>query len=183
MKFLANVKNKYLIKSENISNIWYHLTDRGRFKLDSKFTPADNSISIYDRSGKAGIYVASRVDVWVNGHNYWRPFVVEFKIDPSVFENPQVHGRWGGERFIPASLFNNIEIQRVIPLDAYAREKFEQHGWIESELKKEFDTGKPIIAKPWEYPFRGYKYKGKNVRDMSSSEINNLKQQLKKVKG
>jgi len=168
----------------NPEGTWYHLTDNEKFKLDPKFTPDDASISIRDRSGQCGIYLAPDIETWVNGHGYWRPFVVEFHVD-QLPKGHGLQGRWGNEMFVPASLFDKLTIQRVIPLDAYAREKFGQYGWIEDESRQEFDTGKPITLKEWEKvgQFKGYKYKGKDVRDMPSADVLKLKQQLKKVKG
>lgn len=168
---------------------WYHLTDRSKFKLDPKFTPEDNAIAIEDRSGKPGIYLGPDVELWVNGHNYWRPFVVEFRVDPSVKNDPGVHGRYGGEMFVPATSFDKLSITRVIPIDAYAREQYGEPGWIESELGVEFDTGLPVPrrgAPGWAEAYkkyRGYRYSGPDVRSMASSEVNRLKKQLRQVKG
>lgn len=161
---------------------WYHLTERAKFKLDPRFTPADNAVAIEDRSGRAGIYLAPEVEPWVNGHGYWRPFVVEIQVDPSVKNDPGVGGRWGGELFIPASSFGKLTIRRVLPIDAHAREKYGQHGWIERDLGREFDTEKPIVAKDWEYPFRGYRYTGPDVRDMPQAKTDQLKRWLRQVK-
>jgi hypothetical protein len=161
-------------------NLWYHLTDRARFKLDPRFAPEDNAIAIVDRSGRPGIYIGQDVERWVNGYNYWRPFVVEFDVDPSVVEDPGVHGRYGGEMFVPATSFDKLTIQRVIPLDAHAREVFGDAGWIEGELGIEFDTGDPI--RPGHRSYRGYRYPGPDVRDMPSTDANLLKKQLRQVK-
>jgi hypothetical protein len=167
-------------------NLWYHLTDRARFRLDSRFAPEDNAIAIVDRSGRPGIYLGQSVEAWVNGYGYWRPFVVEFDVDPSVVEDPGVHGRYGGEMFVPASSFDKLTILRVIPLDAHAREVFGEAGWIEGELGIEFDTGNPI-PRPgslgWDHrKFRGYRYPGPDVRDMPLAQVNHLKRQLRQVK-
>lgn len=166
----------------NATWILYHLTDRAKFKLDPKFAPADNAFALEDRSGRLGIYLAPDVEKWLHGHGYWRPFVAEFRVDSSVTKDPGIHGRWGGEIFIPASSFGKITLQRVIPLDAYCRETYEAYGWVESALGQEFDTGKPIPKQFQGYPFKGYKYAGKDVRDMSSEETNQLKHQLKKAR-
>jgi GNAT superfamily N-acetyltransferase/ADP-ribose pyrophosphatase YjhB (NUDIX family) len=162
------------------SDLYYHLTDKPKFKLDPNYAPEDNAIAIEDRSGRKGIYLATDVERWVNGHGYWRPFVVEIKVDPSVKENAS--GRYGGEMFVPAELFDKLNIERVIPLDAYAREHFGAHGWIEEELRKEFDTGKPIDDQE-RYPFHGYRYAGPDVRQMSVDATKRLARDLKKVKG
>jgi hypothetical protein len=166
---------------ETSSSTWYHLTDRARFKLDPKCTPADNAFAIEDRSGRPGIYLGRSVESWVNGFGYWRPFVVEFKVDPSVMSDPGVHGRWSDEMFVPASSFDKLTIQRVIPLDAYAREEFGEPGWIESGLGVEFDTGDPVVERSRKY--KGYRYPGPDVRTMASADVARLKKQLRQVKG
>jgi GNAT superfamily N-acetyltransferase len=169
-----------LEEADDQPNPWYHLTDRARFRLDPRFAPEDNAIAIVDRSGRPGIYLGQDVERWVNGYNYWRPFVVEFDVDPSVVEDPGVHGRYGGEMFVPATSFDKLTILRVIPLDAHAREVFGEAGWIEGELGIEFDTGDPI--RPGHRSYRGYRYSGPDVRDMPPSQVNHLKRQLRQVK-
>ena len=156
---------------------WYHLTDRARFKLDPRFMPADNALAIENRSGRPGIYLAQDVEQWLNGMGYWRPFVVELQVDPSVISDPGVHGRWGGEMFVPASSFDKLRVKRVIPLDAYARETYGEPGWIESGLGVEFDTGQPIMAR-----YKGYRYAGPDVRVMPAADVERLKKDLRRVK-
>lgn len=164
---------------------WYHLTDQAKFKLDSKVAPADNAVAIEDRSNQLGIYLTPDVERWVNGFGYWRPFVVEFKVDPSVLKDPGVHGRYGGELFVPAASFNKLAIQRVIPIDAYAREQYGEPGWIESDLGVEFDTGNPIPrpgSRGWSEAYKqykGYRYPGPDVRQMPSADVKLLKKQLR----
>jgi len=170
------------------NSMWYHLTDRAKFKLDPKFTPADNAIAIEDRSGRPGIYLGQSVEAWVNGYNYWRPFVVEIKVDPSVKDDPGVHGRYGGEMFVPATSFDKLHIQRVIPIDAYAREEYGEPGWVESDLGVEFDTGEPIPQRGqpgWAEAYkkyRGYRYPGPDVRQMPAGDAARLKKDLRKAK-
>jgi hypothetical protein len=174
----SGVAQAPIAREAEIPSTWYHLTDRARFKLDPNFAPADNAIAIVDRSGRPGIYLGEDVEVWVNGHGYWRPFVVVFQVDPSVVNDPGVHGRYGREMFVPASSFDKLTIERVIPLDAYAREVYGESGWIESNLGVEFDTGKPIQER-----YKGYHYPGPDVRVMSQAEVARLKKQLRQVKG
>ncbi len=168
--------------------MWYHLTDRAKFKLDPKFAPADNAVAIEDRSGKPGIYLGQSVEKWVNGFGYWRPFVVEFSVDPSVVNDPGVHGRYGGEMFVPASSFGKLKIQRVIPIDAYARETYGDYGWIEDSLGIAFDTGEPIPKQgtpEWveaKKKLKGYRYPGPDVRSMPGEMASRLKKQLRQVK-
>lgn len=167
------------------SSAWYHLTDRAKFKLDPKFTPADNSVAIVDRSGNLG----QSVEKWVNGYNYWRPFVVEVKVDESVTKDPGVHGRYGGEMFVPATSFDKLKVERVIPIDAYCRENYHEFGWIEDDLGVMFDTGEPIPKEGTpEYAeakkkLHGYHYPGPDVRSMPSAEASKLKKDLHRVKG
>lgn len=61
-------------------------------------------MSIVDRSGRPGIYIATDVEGWLNGHGYWRPFVVEFEVDD------------GGEMFIPA-VSTGLENPNEVRLD------------------------------------------------------------------
>ncbi len=163
--------------------LWYHLTDNAKFKLDPNYAPEDNAVGIHDRSGKKGIYLAKNVETWTNGHGYWRPFVVEFSSDRDLKEQPGNHGRYGGEVFVPAERYDQLKLERIIPLDAYAREQFGGYGWIEDELKEEFDSKKPIPKGFNGYPFHGYRYAGPDVREMPAAEITRLKKNLKKVKG
>jgi hypothetical protein len=157
----------------------YHLTDNPNFELDPNYAPEDNAGAIQDRSGVKGIYLAKDVEVWVNRYHYWRPFLVEIYADPELLEKDRL-GRWGGEVFVSAEDFDKLRINRIIPLDVYARETFGQHGWIESRIGVEFDTGDKITAKPYEYPFRGYTYDG-DVRNLPKPEIRKLLQQFKKA--
>lgn len=164
----------------------YHLTDRARFVLDPRFAPADNTIALQDRSGRPGLYLAPRIEGWVQGHGYWRPFVVEFGVDPQLIDDPGVHGRWGGERFVPAASFGRLTLRRVIPLDAYIREQYRDHGWIESALGRTFDTGEPIVTPGWNAPRArpfpdGYRYPGPDVRTMPMAEVRRLKADLKRA--
>jgi hypothetical protein len=174
---LPRTRRSMAAEGDAIPSTWYHLTDRARFKLDPKFAPSDNALAIEDRSGQPGIYLGQSVESWVNGYGYWRPFVVEIKVDPSVVNDPGVHGRYGGEIFVPASSFDKLTIERVIPIDAYAREEYGEPGWIESALGVEFDTGAPV-----EKTYRGYRYAGHDVRTMPADEVAKLKKQMRQAK-
>lgn len=156
----------------------YHITSKANFRLNPNYAPKDNAVSMDDRSGIKGIYLARDVERWVNGHGYARAFVAEIFADPLVIDQDRV-GRWGGEVFVPADQFDKLKINRVVPLDVIAREEFGVHGWIERSHGHEFDSGNKIMAEPWEYPFRdNYKY-DKDVRDMAPDEIAMIKQHFK----
>lgn len=167
--------------------VWYHLTDRSRFRLDPKFAPEDATFALEDRSGQRGVYLSPEPDVWLASHGYWRPFVAEFIVDQAVVDDRGVHGRWGGEMFVPASSFGRLRLHRVIPLDAYARERFNEPGWIESALGRAFDTGEPLptVGSPeWialRRAMRGYRYDGPDVRDLSTESVSVLKRQLRQA--
>lgn len=168
-------------KADKPTKKYYHITDNPHFALNSNITPEDNSISLNDRSGRKGIYLAQSVDTWVNGHGYARPYVAEFEADPSFMDSKDVGGRWGGERFVPNHHFDKIKLNRVIPIDAHAREQYGGHGWIERERGKEFDTQEPIsnsMLTPRK-SFEGYKYTGKDVREMSPEEHTSLENHFK----
>ena len=61
--------------------------------------------------------------------------------------------------FVPARHFEKLHVNRVIPIDAHAREEYGEHGWIEEHHGTEFDTHKLIkeqgmggalpVALPW----------------------------------
>ena len=159
--------------------LWYHLTERAKFKLDPKFAPSDNSIAVVDRSDRPGIYLGQSVEKWVNGYGYLRPFVVELEVDPSVMTDPGVHGRYGGEMFVPATSFGKLTILRVVPIDALAREEYGEPGWVEGTLGFEFDTGEPI---PRHARYPGYRYQGPDVRAMPTAEANRLKKQASQAR-
>lgn len=100
----------------------YHITDKANFKLSANHAPSDNAISITDRSGHKGIYLATKdgVEKWVNGHGYIRLFVAEIAVEQSALEHDQVSRR-NGEVFVPADQFGKLNVLRVVPLDAICR--------------------------------------------------------------
>jgi hypothetical protein len=164
---------------------WYHITNRANFRLNPKYAPRDNSISIEDRSGRSGIYLARDIEPWLNGHGYWRPFVAEFDVDPTVRDDPGVHGRWGGEMFVPAASFDKLHLKRVIPLDAWARERYGLFGWVEEQVGRRFDTGDAIQFGPGRRPIdppRGYRYPGPDVRQMSPGDLTRLKSDFREFR-
>jgi len=174
-----------MIHSTQEPEVWYHLTDRARFRLDPKYEPEDNSLSIEDRSGQPGIYLGKSVERWVNGYGYWRPFVVEFEVDPTLKDDPGNVGRWGGEIFVPAESFHRLRIKRVIPIDAWARETYGDFGWVEAWKGQEFDTGNPIelakvgfSSRPINPP-KNYRYTGPDVREMSRAEVARHKKDMR----
>lgn len=172
------------LKTHPGGELWYHLTDDAKFDLDPAYAPEDNAVAFEYRGGRPGIYLSQDVERWVNGHGYWRPFVVEFLVDPSVKTDRGVHGRWGGEMFVPAASFGKLTIQRVIPLDAYGREQFGGYGWIEVETGFAFDTGEAIektYADRVRRRFQRYSYSGPDVREMSASNTRWLADQLQLV--
>lgn len=147
----------------------YHLTDNPKFALDPNYAPVDNSISIYSRDGQRGIYLCPDPEQWVNGYNYVRPYLAEFSADPSLENVADLYGRWGGELFVPAEHFDKLRLVRLVPLDAYAREHYGAHGWIEEHHGTTFDAEQPIPSRPL-YPFRPYRYAGPDVRQLSEAD-------------
>lgn len=160
---------------------WYHMTDRAKFRLDPNFTPADNAFALEDRSGVKGIYLAPNIERWVNGQGYLRPFLVELTADAALKKAPGVHGRYHGEMFVPAAAFDRLRIERVIPIDAFAREQYGSYGWIEDAAREEFDTGRAIPPRAAHYPFHGYRYTGPDVREMDAATVARLKKAWRKA--
>jgi hypothetical protein len=145
---------------------FYHLTDRRKFKLDPKKVPADNALSINQRT-RPGLYVApGSVESWWNGQQYHRPYVAEVKVPKGVAQEE----RWGGERFIPGEQMHQAEVSRVIPVDAHVREKYGLHGWVEEHHGTEFDTGAAIPDEWQGYTQRGYRYEGPDVREFTPEQ-------------
>lgn len=155
----------------------YHLTDAAQFKLNPKKVPADNALAINERTAP-GLYVAKDrrgVETWVNGYGYLRPFVVELDVPEDVLTDE----RWGNEGFIPAEHFDKVEVKRVIPTDAFARETYNDYGWVETELGSRFDDGMPVperrLFQAYEGLPAGWRYEGPDVRDMAPAEVKRLK--------
>lgn len=148
----------------------YHLTDRARFKPSAAKVPEDNTFAVQQRT-RPGLYLTADPERWVNGHGYVRPFVAEVKVPKGVAE----HGRWGGERFVPGEHLQQAQVSRVIPLDAHARERWGEHGWIEEHHGTAFDTGESIPrpgAAGWRPgALRGYRYEGPDVREMDKDTV------------
>ena len=151
--------------SEPQFGTFYHLTAKAKFK--PKPIAPENNTTLGGRY-KPGLFLTDSPERWINGHGYMRPFVAEVKV-PMAHLDPTPG--YQGERFLPAEHIKSAQVTRVIPTDAHAREKYGQHGWIERRTGTEFDTGEPITAKDWEYPFRGKTYEGPDVRDMPPEQI------------
>lgn len=165
---------------------FYHLTDNPHFALDPKFEP-ENNTTMGGRMSP-GIFLGKHPESWVNGHNYVRPYVAEIHAHPDLGEQSGVHGGYQGETFVPAEHFGKLQVNRVIPLDAHAREEYGASGWIEQHHGTRFEDDKPLPKEfgnvmPYNYsdpykahsdyktlPKQDYRYSGPDVRDMSAAE-------------
>lgn len=147
----------------------WHLTDDPDFGLDPDFVPEHNALSIRQREDR-GLFMTDNPEKWINGHGYVRPFVAELEVP----EDAMHAERWGGEMFMPSENFDRATLSRVIPTDAYARETFGSHGWVEDRVGRTFDTDEEIppyrIGMSWDevYPFKGYRYDGPDAREMDN---------------
>ena len=157
---------------------YYHLTDNPKFKLDPDKVPEDNSVTLSRILGpeRKGMYVTKDPERWVNGHGYVRPYVAEIHANPSHIQG----GEYSGEGFIPSEHLDKARVHRVMPLDAYAREQYGDHGWIEEHHGTTFDTGEPIHERKFGEPHRPvfktpYQYDGPDVRDMPKAETDRHK--------
>lgn len=162
---------------------YYHLTDRKNFKPSARKVPADNALSVRSRKDP-GLYVADSVEGWWNGHQYHRPYVAEVRVPKGVAREE----RWGGERFIDAEHIGKVEVPRVMPTDAWVREKYREPGWVEDQLDSAFDTGEKF-ERSWGVPtkkFEDYTYDGPDVREFTPEQhkehVSRLRQ-YKKAQG
>ena len=155
----------------------YHITDDPKFTPKADQVPSDNAFALHERTA-AGIYLTPNPESWVNGHGYVRPFVAEVHV-PKGVGHP---GRWGDEHFVHGDEIHRLKVNRVIPLDAHAREEYGSPGWIEKHHGTTFDTGEKIKPAGFNstsaeiYPYRGYKYPGPDTRDMSPAEVQRHRQ-------
>lgn len=116
---------------------YYHLADEVNFQLDPTFHPRNNTTIGGDWS-EPGIFVTDSPEHWLNGYGYWRPWIVEFQVAPGVGKD------FGDETFIPATAFDQVRMTRVLPLDGYCREEYNDWGWTEDHFGTQFDTGEPV---------------------------------------
>jgi len=158
----------------------YHLTDKAKFSLDPKRVPTDNTFALQERTAP-GLYLVDKygVERWLNGNGYWRPFVVEVMV-PEEYVRPE---RWSGELFLPAEHFDKAKIERVLPLDAFAREVFKDYGWTETHFETTFDTNEPIEMRvrhtlPMSKPPPGWHFRG-DVRTMSPAWVKQYKKRVR----
>jgi hypothetical protein len=135
-------------RTAKLTPVMYHLTDKVDFKLDPKRHPANNTTLGGDWP-HAGIFLSDRPESWLQGYGYWQPWLVEFEVDQSVAEVENFMGQgYGGEVFIPATAYDKLRIKRVLPIDGYCREEYQEWGWTESYFETDFETGKPLPEGP-----------------------------------
>ena len=156
--------------------VYYHMTDKAKFKPSAKHVPEDNALALHERTSP-GMYLTKSPESWVNGHGYVRPFVAEVHVPRGVGHAE----RYNGEHFVPAADLAKVKVNRVIPLDAHARETFGEPGWVEEHHGSTFDTGAPITphGHPGTTKFPDYHYDGPDVRDMSSDVVRQHKQRVR----
>lgn len=154
---------------ENEYETLYHLTDNAKFSPDPSYTPQDNTVAIESRA-RPGLYTGDP-ERWINGSGYIRPFVAEMRVPKGAAEK----GRWGGENFIPGEKVASAEVTRVIPTDAFARERYGSPGWIEEHHGTAFDTGEKItLPDVFSGPgtrFPDYRYDGPDAREMDHDTV------------
>ena len=147
----------------------YHLTDTVDFRLDPNYRPQNNTTWGGDLSPR--IFLTPRVETWVNGYGYWRPWVVEFSVDPAIYDFEWATGGYGGEVEVRAENYDMLRITRVLPLDAWCRETYGEFGWVEMWEERTFDTREVIEIGSWSRPLnppRGYRYPGDARRESAS---------------
>lgn len=132
-----------------------------------------------------GIFLTKDVEPWLNGYGYWRPYVSEIEAPDDLDKYDGVVGGYSGEAYVPAQHFDKLKVKRTIPVDAYGREEFGDHGWVESNQGQDFQTGEPITpAEGNMRPFAewgeksNYKYPG-TAMDQSPEWRENYEDQVR----
>jgi hypothetical protein len=166
------------------SQQFFHITDNPKFALDPTHRPENNTT--VGGHLDPGIFLTKSPESWVNGHGYVRPYVAEIHAHPDIDQAEGVHGGYQGEKYVPAAHFDKLQVKRVIPLDAHAREAYGAPGWVEGHLGTTFDTGEKIKEPGWgapvsaHYPYQGYTYPGPDVRDLPKKETNRQAARVRK---
>jgi hypothetical protein len=133
----------------------WHLTDDPNFVPDPTHTPDLNSFGGDLTENKpAGIFVG-RPEFWMQAHGYERPYVAEVE-GRLLKDGPTMYGS-KDERFLQAPL----RTLRVLTIDEYAREHFNDQGWVESHFDTRPYNQIPKIPKG---------YVGRSVSDMTQEE-------------
>lgn len=153
----------------------YHLTDKVDFRPDPKKRPQINTT--IGGEMPPGIFLTPSPEGWVNGYGYWRPWVIEF--DAPDLDAMEGAWREGNEVFIPAAHYDKLRMGRVMPLDGYCREEYQDWGWTESFFGTTFDTNTPIT----EEQQRGYHnwpgYRSPDARQMDPAWQASYKKRVK----
>lgn len=152
----------------------YHITDNPDFALNPHHSPERNTVDIESATHdgmRPGIFLTKDPERWVNGHNYVRPYIAEIHAPHNLHEHEGVHsGGYNGETYVEGHNFDKLHVNRVMPLDAHAREEFGGAGWIEGHHGTAFDDEHPLTSHEINTGFRGYHYPGPDARDMSPQQ-------------
>jgi hypothetical protein len=168
---VRDLREQHTATADAQHDVLYHITDNPHFSLDPTRHP-ENNTTLGGEWPHPGLFVSRSPEAWVNGHGYVRPYVAEIHVP----KGRPGFGGYSGEDFIHADDFDKVRVNRVIPLDAHAREEYGSPGWIEEHHGTAFDTGAPIespgMGAPVSayYPYRGYRYDGPDVRDMKAGQ-------------
>jgi hypothetical protein len=139
----------------------WHITDNPKFSFDPKRHGVINT-TLGGQMTEPGLFVTQDPESWVNGHDYVRAFIAE--IEHPVIE----HSFQANEHYLPAALYDQSVVKRVIPLDEYVREHFHDQGWIEGF----HDDGLPPVA-------ADYRYDGPDAREMSAAVVRRHRARVK----
>jgi hypothetical protein len=134
----------------------WHITSNPQFSLDPNIRPQWNSTM--GGEAEPGLFVTKDPEFWVNGHDYIRPFIAEIEHPAQGMERGYYSS---ADQFLPASLYSQSRIRRVMPIDEWVRETYHSPGWIESALDD--------IDQYHQFP-KDYRYTGPDVRDMPPEE-------------
>lgn len=152
--------------------VWV-ITSKPKFKLDPNHKAQHNYTQIVDVPDMKGIYVTNDPEYWWNRYQYRRPFIAEITVNGKVpWENvPQ----GSHQAFINGVDFGKLKVDRVIPIDEWVHENYQEHGWVE-EFHGTTNDGTPLAEREYgKRPFaKGYRYSGDDVRDMAPEQVKEL---------
>lgn len=158
LPWLAEWAGQHGVKSQKAASpkvrSW-HITDNPKFSLDPARVGQVNS-TLGGAMKEPGIFVTQDPEFWVNGHNYIRPFIAEIE-HPAEIGSGYYEAK---DQYLPARLYGQSKVKRLIPLDEWVRETYHEPGWIEEGLG---DKVPPIPS--------DYHYTGPDVRDMPPEQV------------
>lgn len=122
---------------------YWHITDNPDFRPDPNHRPELNTTMGGEM--KPGLFLTSQPDHWMQGYGYWRPYVSEIEAPDDIGQGSHL----SPERYVPADQYGRLHVKRTIPIDAYAREQYNEPGWVEGDSGQDFQSGSELTQGGW----------------------------------